>query len=97
MILLVPSGGANAHMTILSPHPRAIALALTKYFKLKHPRPLKPRLSRYKCLPISYGAKSQLTPEADASELLGEHRKCRIQEIQIMLPSFRWKSKSVFV
>ena len=36
-IVLVPSGGANAHTTILSPHPRAIALALTKYFKLKHP------------------------------------------------------------
>jgi hypothetical protein len=36
--------------------------------KFKHPRPIKPRLSPYKCLPISYGAKSQLTPEADASE-----------------------------
>ncbi len=35
----------------------------------------------YKCLPISYGAKTQLTPEADASELLDEHRKRRIQEI----------------
>jgi len=33
----VPSGGANAHTTILSPHPRAIALALTRYSKLKHP------------------------------------------------------------
>ena len=33
----IQSGGANAHTTILSPHPRAIALALTKYSKLKHP------------------------------------------------------------
>ena len=32
-------------------------------------------------LPISYGAKAQLTPEADASELLNEHRKRRNQEI----------------
>jgi hypothetical protein len=32
----VPSGGANTHTTILSTHPRAIALALTKYSKLKH-------------------------------------------------------------
>jgi hypothetical protein len=49
--------------------------------KFKHPRPNKRRLSPYKCLPISYGAKAQLTPEADASELLDEHRKRRIQEI----------------
>jgi hypothetical protein len=49
--------------------------------KFKHPHPTKPCLSPYKCLPISYGAKAQLTPEADSSELLDEHRKCRIQEI----------------
>ncbi len=49
--------------------------------KFKHPRPHKPRLSPYKCLPISYGAKAQLTPEADASELLDEHRKRCIQDI----------------
>ncbi len=49
--------------------------------KFKHPHPHKPRLSPYKCLPISYGAKAQLTPEADTSELLDEHRKRRIQEI----------------
>jgi hypothetical protein len=49
--------------------------------KFKYPRPLEPRLSPYKCLPISNGAKSQLTPEADASELFDEHRKRRIQEI----------------
>ena len=35
--------------------------------KFKHPRPIKPRLSPYKCLQLSYGAKAQLTPEADAS------------------------------
>jgi hypothetical protein len=49
--------------------------------KLKHPHPSKPRLSPYKCIPISYGAKAQLTPKADASERLDKHRKCRIQEI----------------
>ena len=32
-------------------------------------------------MPISYGAKAQLTPKADASECLDKHRKCRIQEI----------------
>jgi hypothetical protein len=53
----------------------------TLLIKFKHPRPSKRRLSPYKCLPISYGAKSQLTPEADTSELLDEHRKRRIQEI----------------
>jgi hypothetical protein len=53
----------------------------TLLIKFKHPRPSKPRLSPYKCLPISYGAKSQLTPEADESELLDEHRKRRVQEI----------------
>jgi hypothetical protein len=49
--------------------------------KFKHPRPSKPRLSLYKCIPISYGAKAQLTPKADASERLDKHRKHRIQEI----------------
>jgi hypothetical protein len=49
--------------------------------KFKHPHPTKRCLSPYKCLPISYGAKAQLTPEADSSELLDEHRKCRIQDI----------------
>jgi hypothetical protein len=33
----LPSGGANTHTAILSPHTRAIAFALTKYSKLKHP------------------------------------------------------------
>ncbi len=49
--------------------------------RFKHPRPIKPRLSPYKCLPISYGVKAQLTPEADASKLLDKHCKRHIQEI----------------
>ncbi len=49
--------------------------------KFKHPRPTKPLLSPHKCLPISYGAKAQVTPDADTSELLDKHRKCHIQEI----------------
>jgi hypothetical protein len=53
--------------------------------KFKHPRLSKPRLSPYKCIPISYDAKAQLTPEADASEHLDKHRKCRIQEIVRLL------------
>ena len=49
--------------------------------KFKHPRPTKPRLSPYACIPISYGAKTQLTPEVDTSALLDDKRKLRIQEI----------------
>ena len=49
--------------------------------KFKHPRPTKPRLSPYACIPISYGAKLQLTPEVDTSALLDDKRKRRIQEI----------------
>ncbi len=49
--------------------------------KFKHPRPHKPRLSPYECLPISYGAKTHLTPESNTSELLNDARKHRIQEI----------------
>ena len=49
--------------------------------KFKHPRPVKPRLSPYSCLPINYGAKTQLAPESDTSELLNDDRKRRIQEI----------------
>ncbi len=49
--------------------------------KFKHPHPPKPRLSPYACLPISYGAKSQLTPESDTSTLLDDKRKLHIQEI----------------
>jgi hypothetical protein len=50
-------------------------------FKFKHPRPSKPHLSPYKCIPISDGAKAQLSSEANASERLDQHRKRRIQEI----------------
>jgi hypothetical protein len=49
--------------------------------KFKHPHPAKPRLSPYKCLPISYGTKSHITPDPDSLELLDVSRKCRVQEI----------------
>jgi hypothetical protein len=53
----------------------------TLLIKFKHPHPTKKWLSPYKCLPISYGAKAQLTPEADTSERLDKHHKRCIQEI----------------
>lgn len=43
--------------------------------KFKHPRPTKPRLSPYKCVPIAYGIKTQLTSAPDHSELLDDDRK----------------------
>jgi hypothetical protein len=49
--------------------------------KFEHPCPTKPRLSAYKCAPIAYGIKAQLTPETDTSELLDDYQKQRIQEI----------------
>ncbi len=49
--------------------------------KFKHPHPLKPRLSPYTCLPISYGTKTQFLPDEDISELLDDAHKHRIQEI----------------
>ncbi len=49
--------------------------------KFKYPQPTKPHCSPYRCLSIAYGAKAQLTTEADTSDLLDDHRKCRIQEI----------------
>jgi hypothetical protein len=49
--------------------------------KFKHPCPLKPRLSPYTCLPISYGTKTQFAPDGDISELLNDARKHCIQEI----------------
>jgi hypothetical protein len=49
--------------------------------KFKHPRPSKPRLLPHACLPIAYGAKTQFAPDDDASALLSEIRKRRIQEI----------------
>ncbi len=41
----------------------------------------KPRRLPYKCLPIAYGAKAQLMPEADTTELLDDHCKHQVQEI----------------
>jgi hypothetical protein len=49
--------------------------------KFKHPWPSKPRLSPHACLPIAYGAMTQFAPDNDASALLPEDRKQRIQEI----------------
>jgi hypothetical protein len=49
--------------------------------KFKHPCPIKPRLSPYTCLPISYGTKTQFSPDEDISELLDDACKHRIQEI----------------
>jgi hypothetical protein len=49
--------------------------------KFKHPHPAKPRLSPYKCLPITYGAKSHITPDPDSSKLLDASRKRRVQDI----------------
>ena len=48
--------------------------------KFKHPHPHKPRLSPYKCLPISYGTKMQLTPESDTSAILDGKHKHQLQE-----------------
>ena len=49
--------------------------------KFKHPLPSKPRFSPHACLPIAYGAKTQFAPDDDASAILPEDRKRRIQEI----------------
>jgi hypothetical protein len=49
--------------------------------KFKHPCPLKPQPSPYTCLHISYGTKTQFSPDEDISELLDDARKHRIQEI----------------
>jgi hypothetical protein len=58
--------------------------------KFKHPHLTKPHLSPHKCPPTSYGAKAHLTPDADTSELLDKHRKCRIQEIVGLLLYYTW-------
>jgi hypothetical protein len=49
--------------------------------KFKHQRPSKRRLSPHACLPIAYGAKTQFVPDDDASALLPDDRKHRIQGI----------------
>jgi hypothetical protein len=48
--------------------------------KFKHPHPVKPWLTPYKCLPISYGTKSHITPDPDFLELPNASRKCCVQE-----------------
>jgi hypothetical protein len=53
----------------------------TLLLKFKHPQPAKPRHSPYKCLPITYGSKSHITPDQDTSELLNASRKRHVQEI----------------
>jgi hypothetical protein len=58
--------------------------------KVKHSRPTKPRLSPRKCLPIPYGAKAQLVPDSNTSELLGKHCKHHIQEIVSLLLYYSW-------
>ncbi len=49
--------------------------------KFKHPRPCKPQLSPYTCLPIFYGTKTQFSADDDTSAHLDDARKHRIQEI----------------
>jgi hypothetical protein len=49
--------------------------------KLKHPCPLKPQLSFYTFLPISYGTKTQFSPGEDISALLDDACKHCIKEI----------------
>jgi hypothetical protein len=50
--------------------------------KFKHPHPAKPWLFPNKCLPISYGTKSHITPDPDSSEILDASHKCHVQEIE---------------
>ncbi len=57
--------------------PSFVSMLLLKF---KHPHPAKLRLSPYKCLPISYGAKSHISPDPDSSELLDACRKRHVQE-----------------
>jgi hypothetical protein len=58
--------------------PGYISMLLLKF---KHPHPVKSWLSPYKCLPITYGARSHITPDPNSLELLDASRKCRVQEI----------------
>jgi hypothetical protein len=53
----------------------------TLLLKFKHPQPTKQRLSPFKCLPIAYGAKAQLTPMPDTSKLFDNKYKHCIQDI----------------
>ena len=49
--------------------------------KINHRRPAKPRLSPFKCSPISYGARTQFAQETDTTPLLDDKRRLRILEI----------------
>ncbi len=53
----------------------------TLLLKFNHPQPTKPWISPFKCLPISYCTKSQLTPDQDTSVLLDDSHKHCIQNI----------------
>jgi hypothetical protein len=73
-LLALPSNGKQCRLSM----PGYIDNLLLKF---KHPHPLKPQLSPYTCLPISYGTKTQFLPDEDISELLDNSHKHRIQEI----------------
>jgi hypothetical protein len=53
----------------------------TLLLKFKHLYLAKPRLSPCMCLPITYSAKSHITPDPDSLELLYACRKCRVHDI----------------
>jgi hypothetical protein len=55
--------------------------------KFKHPRSTKPHLLPH---PIDYGARAQLTPDANTSELLNKHHTHHIQEIVQLLLYYPW-------
>jgi hypothetical protein len=53
--------------------------------KYKHPRPTKPWLSPYKCLPIAYSSKLHITPDPDTLELLDPNHEHCVQEFVVSL------------
>jgi hypothetical protein len=63
----------------------------------KHLHPTKPHLLPHKCLPIAYGAKAHLTPDANTSELLNKHHKRHIQEIVGLLLYYTWAANNKLV
>jgi hypothetical protein len=81
------AGDKLAGITIRWDYPRKCCqLSMPGYIdnlliKFKHPCPCKPQCSSCKCLLISYGAKTQLTPESDTSELLDDSCKHCIHKI----------------
>jgi len=52
----------------------------TLLLKFNHPHAANLQLSPYKCLPITYGSKSHITPDPDTLELLDASCKCHVQE-----------------